>query len=558
MPTTTITIENLEKALSTLQENAPEANEMTAFTNVTDVFRIMNDSHDNFLGATLTSFELGGELYSDFEKINDDYNKLMEGLAASIEAAKKAEEGGQVDPTGGPYTPTGGSPQETPTVTGTETPTPTTPEGTDPTSTTTPVTGTETPEVTTPPETTSEDPTGGKTGSETPDGTTPTAATGAIAGIVATLPDDIGGLGSPDGPEDPLHPNNPFGDHDISGEEMEGLDPVEAEEIRKKLKELGFSDEDIDKILSGGASAPKVEVDALKEALEKAVREHPELREELKNLYGFDIFDPDGTVNPDRLALAILMDNKNGTDTYSILQYLQTKYGITVVDPTDFTKLLGRLERLYKENPNLRDELMKRYGFDFFNPDGTINKDKLTLAMLMDLQNPNDDFNLLAWLIENYGEEEITALLGSVTKPTISTTSTTSSGSAAVPVAAGIGVAGAIAGGAAYLIGKKKDEEEDEEGKEEDDDIEEPEEKKEEKEEDDKEWLHDLGLGLHPDEDVDLEKVKPKETEERKKKDLMSLLAMGAGAATAAKVIKDKTSEDDEDDDSSEEEKEGE
>ena len=42
----------------------------------------------------------------------------------------------------------------------------------------------------------------------------------------------------------------------------------------------------------------------------------------------------------------------------------------------------------------------EKYGFDIFNPDGTINKSRLALAMLMDGADPNDDFNLAALITQ--------------------------------------------------------------------------------------------------------------------------------------------------------------
>ena len=50
---------------------------------------------------------------------------------------------------------------------------------------------------------------------------------------------------------------------------------------------------------------------------------------------------------------------------------------------------------------------MEKYGFDIFNPDGTINKSRLALAMLMDGADPNDDFNLAA-LIAQLSNKNVT------------------------------------------------------------------------------------------------------------------------------------------------------
>ena len=587
--TTSFNIEKAQAALSNLQSEAPQENEMNnIFTQAANELKPLSSQHDGFLDGYIGQLEPGGELYSGFETVNNEYTDYMEKLSSAIEKMQ-AERNGRVDRETGGTTSTGGNPSPSSDIKPSETPpgdTPTTPIV--PGVPTSNVPGNETPEGTTPPGTTPGATTGKPVGdTPTGPGETPAAAAAGIAAATAIASDEIGGLGSPDGIEDPVHSNNPFGDHSIPESTFTNMTSEEQAVVRNKLKELGFSDNEIDEILRGVGTVPSVEIDPVASALEKALAKDPSLRQQLIAKYGFDIFNADGTVDKDRLALALMMDNKNGTDDFSLLDLLRTKYGISVVNPTDFTNLSSRLESLLKKYPDLRDKLIAKYGFDIFNPDGTINRDKLVIAMLMDQQNGSDSYDLIKLLNELYGEEGLATLLGSVAKP-VKAAEVKNSGVGVVPIAAGIGAIGALAGGTALLIKKKKDEEEEEEQNEDDallnDDPTAVVEKSVKGEtpppsptkEGEKEWLHGLGLGLAatPSNGIDeankkqeveekiekeseyirLDKVKPGRAEGESKFNFAPLIAAGAAAGVTAKVIKDKK---DEEEKTSEKEKEG-
>ena len=109
---------------------------------------------------------------------------------------------------------------------------------------------------------------------------------------------------------------------------IEALPEEEQELIKKKLKEVGFTDEEIKSILDGKKPVDKAKLESLSKELAKIVSEHPEVRTELKALYGFDIFNEDGSVNKDKLALAMLMDGKNPNDKYDLEAFLK-KYGLS-------------------------------------------------------------------------------------------------------------------------------------------------------------------------------------------------------------------------------------
>ena len=135
-----------------------------------------------------------------------------------------------------------------------------------------------------------------------------------LSSISSIIGSTVGGLGSADKTEQfPLDP-----------EAWKNLSGSEKEVIVKKLKELGFTDEEINNIKDGKVSVDKVKLEELASQLEKLYKLDPSIRQKLKDLYGFDIFNDDGTVNKEKLAIAMLMDAKNPNDQYD-LKTLLTK-----------------------------------------------------------------------------------------------------------------------------------------------------------------------------------------------------------------------------------------
>ena len=135
-----------------------------------------------------------------------------------------------------------------------------------------------------------------------------------LSSISSIIGSTVGGLGSADKAEQfPLDP-----------EVWENLSGSEKESIVKKLKELGFTDEEINNIKDGKVSVDKVKLEELASQLEKLYKLDPSIRQKLKDLYGFDIFNDDGTINKEKLAIAMLMDAKNLNDQYD-LKTLLTK-----------------------------------------------------------------------------------------------------------------------------------------------------------------------------------------------------------------------------------------
>ncbi len=149
------------------------------------------------------------------------------------------------------------------------------------------------------------------------DGTTSDTVGAPLAEIAGTT---AGGLGSTT-----LDPKSTDSKEQVSldAKEWEKISSKEQDAITKKLKELGFSDKEIEAIKNGDASVDKTKLDDLATKLEKLYKEDPSIREKLKNLYGFDVFNDDGTINKEKLAIAMLIDDKDPTDKYNIQNLLE-------------------------------------------------------------------------------------------------------------------------------------------------------------------------------------------------------------------------------------------
>ena len=196
----------------------------------------------------------------------------------------------------------------------------------------------------------------------------------------------------------------------IDPEEWKKLSPEEQEAIKAKLKELGFTDKEIEDIISGKRSVVGSVQDVLAAQLQKLLKEHPELRQKLIDMYGIDIFNPDGTVDKTKLTLAMLMDEKSSKDSLSLINYLHDSYGIDLVVSGRITKVMNKLLKAIKKSPLIRKLLIKRYGFDIFNKDGTVNYEKLVKALIMDDAKPNDIFDIEK-LIEEFNKSNGILLL---------------------------------------------------------------------------------------------------------------------------------------------------
>ena len=96
------------------------------------------------------------------------------------------------------------------------------------------------------------------------------------------------------------------------------VDLSEEDLIKQKLQNAGYSEEETNNILGGEINVAEKDVDELKELLEKEAKKNKSLRNILKDTYGFDIFEDDNTVNSDKLAMALVIDQKDELDIYDL------------------------------------------------------------------------------------------------------------------------------------------------------------------------------------------------------------------------------------------------
>ena len=122
--------------------------------------------------------------------------------------------------------------------------------------------------------------------------------------------------------------------YDLTSEAWEKFSTEDKKAIEAKLKELGFTDEEIQAIKDGNASVNKTTLDKLDSALTKLNNEGSDVRQVILEKYGFDVFNEDGTINKDKLALAMLIDNKDPNDDYDLVALLKNKYGIDLFPDT--------------------------------------------------------------------------------------------------------------------------------------------------------------------------------------------------------------------------------
>ena len=198
--------------------------------------------------------------------------------------------------------------------------------------------------------------------------------------------------------------NKDFAQYGFSKEDWDKLSPEQQETIKAKLKELGYSDEEIENIINGNLKVLGCVEDALTTQLEQLLKSDPSLRQKLLEKYGMDIFNPDGTVDRSKLTLAMLMDDRDPRDGYSLINYLHDNYGIDLIDSTRFNSTMDKLLQAYKKNPKLRSLLKQKYGIDIFNADGTIDYERLTKLLLMDDVNPDDAYEINKF-IEDYNKQ---------------------------------------------------------------------------------------------------------------------------------------------------------
>ena len=235
-----------------------------------------------------------------------------------------------------------------------------------------------------------------------------TGVAGVAAGVggAATelVENAINAEGSGEGEHKYLTPaTSALEEYPITKEDLSDLSSDDSKTIEEKLKLVGYTDDEIKDFQEGNMKLPKVVVSDMATALEETLQSHPELRDKLKERYGFDLFYEDGTINPTKLASALVIDAKNSNDGYDLIKMLSNDYDKDLIGMGNMTQFADKINDAMELNPELRNQLAEKYGFDIFNPDGTVNEDKLRYALMIDGFDSIDDLDMVGTLYSSYG-----------------------------------------------------------------------------------------------------------------------------------------------------------
>lgn len=320
------------------------------------------------------------------------------------------------------------------------------------------------------------------------------AGAASIGALDSLIKETIGGLGNANTLEYTFDP-----------EAFEELPSEVQEVIKTKLKELGFTDDEIKDILNGKVPVSKLELDTLSGELEEVLKANPDIRAKLVELYGFDIFNEDGTINKDRLALAMIMDGKDPNDKYDLKEFLkkyqQNESTGNKPSPTPTTGNEGDNNSDNTNTPNIIGGTIPNTSNDENNGTGSTGNTISNTHGTNDITNTSvdgvvsTDENGLS--LDDTASSLTTSIEHGEILPT-GNTKVKKGGMGAVAAMTGIGSAIAAAAGGTALAKKKKSENEEEE-----EDIELLTEERymndddtDESEENDKDWLYGLGIGL--------------------------------------------------------------
>ncbi|MBR2828364.1 MAG: hypothetical protein IKE70_03950 [Bacilli bacterium] len=172
------------------------------------------------------------------------------------------------------------------------------------------------------------------------------------------------------------------------------------------LKKVGYEDEEVNDIVNGKVGIPKVVLGTIGKTLKNTLNKFSDLKAVLKDKYGFDIFTDSGKIIPVALSGILFMDLKDANDQYDIIKQLKDDYGVTLVNQNLLNTYKQQLEELYKKDPSIRELILKKYGIDVFNEDGTVNDSNLTWAKIMDDADKKDDYDLAKLIKESEDKEK--------------------------------------------------------------------------------------------------------------------------------------------------------
>ena len=286
------------------------------------------------------------------------------------------------------------------------------------------------------------------------------AGGGAIGTAAAAALGDVGGLGAA-GSTILNNIDYPSGTYTLSGGFAGRLSDEEKDSVAAILEEYGYTKEEIEAVLNGEFNTSKVLVDRMSKELQDIVKSDPGIRDEIIAKYGFDIYNDSGELDKDKLALALYLDDLNGQDEFSLINML-SKRGVNLVDMELMGQYSDKLESLLLNNYNIKKLLSDKYGFDLYNLDGSINKDRLILAMLIDDETGTSILDVMNEAASSDIYNALNTSISNLNRPSASESTSGGAGLGTAAVLTAAGAAGAI-GYAVHKNNKKKKENEEEE-----------------------------------------------------------------------------------------------
>lgn len=469
---THIDYESLKTSRDSLNTVAPEDGEINMISDLADKLTEVTKGHDNYLKLWTDGFYVGGGYEVDkLKTCNEDFEKFLKNVNDTIndspdnnggvDAPEESSYGGGGG-SGTGYEGVGTAPEIDPSGVGSENASPSVP-GYEPSISEKLESGS-TPEYRLQERTDDYKGAGGDAqlrgsyDTPTSGGSSPSlsglggaaAATGGALGTAAAAAlGDVGGLGAA-GSTVLDNIDYPSGNYTVAQGFAERLTDEEKDEVTKILEEYGYTKEEIEAVLNGEFNTSKILVDRMSKEMQNIIESDPGIRNEILARYGFDIYTETGELDKDKLALALYLDDMNGQDEFSLISMLSDR-GVNLVDMDLMGQYSDQLENLLLSNYNIKKLLSDKYGFDFYNLDGSINKDRLILAMLIDEETGTSLLDVINEAATGDVFSTLNTSINSLQRPT----PTSSGGGAGLGTAAVLTAAGA-AGAIGYAVHKKK------------------------------------------------------------------------------------------------------
>lgn len=181
------------------------------------------------------------------------------------------------------------------------------------------------------------------------------------------------------------------GDYSIDTNAWANLPSNVKDSVIASLKNAGYTDDEVNKIISGEEIVKKQTVNRISTIVESLSKTNSSIRAKLKNLFGFDLF-KEGSVEPNLLTAAIFISSKGlgyDVDTSSASVFSSNKNVLSYA-----------LQKEYKDNPGIRKQIEEEYGFDIFKDDGTVEDDKLILVLFMDGAKKDDALDISKYVAD--------------------------------------------------------------------------------------------------------------------------------------------------------------